>query len=199
MRRVLGLVVAVLGIGVGVAPGVAVAKGPLSATIEGGGRVVPVGWDTSRGRGSMEDLLDVTSFWNVAQARPTSEPARKGPAYVVRYVLGRTTSGQPEEFRQVLYPVSSAGSVVYTPGGQQRYGAVVPANWAEAPVNLSLFLRSYGITVPVAPVSTPVAISPVAVAGNENRRPGWWPAAGLVVLVLLGATGVWLVRRRSSG
>ena len=206
MRRVLGLLGVVgLGVGlVGVHAPAAVAKGPESATIEGGGRVVSVGWETTRGRGTMDDLLDVTSFWQVTDARTTAEPARKGPAFVVRYVLGRNTAGvATQEFRQVLYPASSAGSVVYTPGGQQRFGEVVPAHWGEAPVNLSLFLRSYGILVPVAaapastPVATPVAITPVA-AENENRRPGWWPAAGLVVLVLLGATGAWLVRRRSA-
>lgn len=189
MRRALArLTIAAVLVGAAqLAAPVAVAKGPSHATIEGAGRAVSVGWETAGGRrGTMADLLDVTSFWNVADARPVAEPARKGPAYVVRYVLGPT-----EEFRQVLYPASSAGSVVYTPGAQRRYGELVPENWAEAPVNLSLFLRSYGIDVPVAPA--PVEL-------NDNRRPGWWPAAGLVVLMLLGVVSSlrrrWTCRRR---
>lgn len=206
MRRVLGLLAAIgLGIGlVGVCAPVAVAKGPSSATIEGGGRVVSVGWETTRGRGTMDDLLDVTSFWQVTDARTTVEPARKGPAFVVRYVLGRSASGTVQEFRQVLYPASSAGSLVYTPGGQQRFGAVVPAHWGEAPVNLSLFLRSYGIMVPVPAPEQPVPVAastPAPEAGiaaeNDDWR-GWWPAAGLLAMVVLGATGARLFIRRRA-
>lgn len=119
----------------------------------------------------MRELISVSGFRGLPQridAGPAAEPpARPGPAYVVRYDLG--VPWAPE---MVLYPDSSAGPLVYTPPGQQPYDVAVRGGWATARVDLARFLRGYGFTVP-----------------NENRRPVWWPAAGLVVLLELARLG----------
>jgi hypothetical protein len=139
---------------------------------------------TWKPNGGLKELLTVTGFSGLPhgvdagpEVRP---PAELGPAYLVRYDLGVPWAAETE-FRQVLYPVSSAGPLVLTPPGQTPYDVVVRGGWAKARVDLARFLRDHGITV--------------AAEVDENRRPGWWPAAGLVVLLVLGAVFSSLRRR----
>lgn len=125
------------------------AKGPVGASIEGPGfdGVVP--------GERLQDLTDVTYFSRYAVGDPPPEvdpPAEPGPAYTVSYDVGG-----PQEFRQVLYPSSSEGSLIFTPPGQQVWQTTVPGGWIEAPVNLTLFLRRYGVDVPAQDPGAPLA------------------------------------------
>jgi len=184
----------------------ALAKGPLGADIEGPGVTRTVQGER------VQDLTDVTHLGTYAVGESPPEvdpPAEAGPAYTVRYDLG---GGQ--EFRQVLHPSSSAGSLIFTPAGQKLFGSTVPGGWIEAPVNLTLFLRRYGITVPspkitvsVTPPSPQITVpSPEPVAppaqsladSDRNDSDGnarWWWLA-LVPVPLLGVALVVRLRRR---
>jgi hypothetical protein len=186
----------------------ALAKGPLGADIEGPGVTRTVQGER------VQDLTDVTHLGTYAVGESPPEvdpPAEAGPAYTVRYDLG---GGQ--EFRQVLHPSSSAGSLIFTPAGQKLFGSTVPGGWIEAPVNLTLFLRRYGITVtspeitapspkitvPVRPpspeitVPTPEPVAPPAqsLADSDGNARWWWLA--LVPVPLLGVALVVRLRRR---
>lgn len=175
-----------------VMPPLAETKGPVAATIEGAGQNVRVVMNDGKEGQLLTELLDVTGFFGISNVRQFEPaPATPGPAYMVTYDVGGGAV-----FRQVLHPTSSAGSMIYTPG-QLVHGQRVSGGWLEAPVNLGLFLRRFGITVPTP---TPTVLPPEPRAAvTDDGAPGWLvpSIAGISALVLVAA-GVYIVRRRSS-
>jgi hypothetical protein len=104
------------------APGVAMAKGPLSGSVSGPGLTAPINLDGTGEWDADSPLALLTAdtgiFDRTARAR---RPAGElGPRYEVRLVFPRLSTGKPAYVvRQRLYPYAERGPAVYTARGQR--------------------------------------------------------------------------------
>ena len=166
-----------------VLPGVALAKGPSSATIEGPGlgRAIVIegagepGADTPLGR-----IADMTGLYPGAfgqspdpmlRSRPTAE---LGPVYAITYALPGPDG--VSRIRQDVYPYAPEFPVSYMRPGQKLWGSVTRGGWYVASSGLKDALIDVGL-----PDSAPGR------GGGSAFDPGVLAAvaAGGVLLVLL--------------
>lgn len=201
------LVIAVCALVVLAIPGVAFAKGPSQARLEGPGLAGPV---TVRGegepgsRGNLAELAALTGlfpamFAETPNPMSATRPAGAlGPRYVVTYVVPSGT-GQ-DEIRQDVYPYAETGPLTYTRPGQRFFGdQATLGGWFRSPAQLVTALVSLGV---------PAERSAAVAAVGQPRRSGSSDPAGetssawLVVVAvagLLALTGAGLaVRQRRS-
>ena len=106
------------------APGVAMAKGPLSGSVSGPGLAAPIKLD---GTGEWDEdsplaLLTADTGIYDRSRHPPRPAGELGPRYEVRLVFPRHSTGKPANVvRQHLYPYAEHGPVVYTVGGQRIF------------------------------------------------------------------------------
>jgi hypothetical protein len=118
--RIIALVVAALL----AAPGVAIAKGPLSGTVSGPGLAAPIKLDGTGEWDADSPLALLTTNTGIFdRSRRLRRPAGElGPRYEVRLVFPRLSTGKPGYVvRQRLYPYAEHRPAVYTPRGQRLH------------------------------------------------------------------------------
>jgi hypothetical protein len=172
-----GLVVSVVTAGLLTVALPAVAKGPVSASIEGPGLADPLVVQWSVASEELAGLLTHSRLSDVlgaatgavppgvtAVAPSRSPPTRRlGSQYVVIYDMG--TPG--EVVREGLYPYAAGGPVVHVPAGQWFGTWPLRGGWLRADVALLDVLTDVGLPAvdpvrPVATAPTPSASSPIS-------------------------------------
>ncbi len=190
-----------------VVPGVAFAKGPSQARLEGPGLAGPVtvGGDGEPGSGgNLAELATLTGlfpamFGQTPNPMSATRPAGAlGPRYVITYVVPSGT-GQ-DEIRQDVYPYAETGPLAYTRPGQRFFGdQATLGGWFRSPAQLVTTLTSLGV---------PAERSAAVAAVNQPRRAGsggparetssvWLVVVAVAGLLALTGAGVAMRRGRS--
>ena len=111
------------------APGVALAKGPLSGSVSGPGLAAPIKLD---GTGEWDEhsplaLLTANSGIYDRSRHPPRPAGELGPRYEVRLVFPRHSTGKPANVvTQHLYPNAEHGPTVHTLHGQRIFKNIRP-------------------------------------------------------------------------
>ena len=199
----------------------ALAKGPSQVRITGPGltRAVVVSGNGEPGeQGRLASLAEQTGLFTVmfgagvsgpAPARLHSPPpvATLGPRYTVVYTVPGVTPRPGQQFgrvRQDLYPRAAGGPAIYTPPGQQGFGApLTVTGWLRGRPPLTRTLAQLGV-----PPSSGIRATQQtrhAAAGRPAAQhagagtPGWIIApAAVIVAAALAGTAVWLRRRKPA-
>ncbi len=184
-------------------PGVAHAKGPTEATIEGDSLDAPILISGAEG-GSSDywKLVEQSGFFETTfgqtpdrtlKAAPTDE---LGPAFVVTWRVPYDTAAV--EIREMLYPYAEGGPLAYTAPGQTFVGGQeTHGGWFRAPVAMTATLERLGVPLPAtasapAQPATPSPAPPQSTSGQT----AWWPETGIVVLVAVALIGGGFATRR---
>jgi len=186
--------------------GIAVAKGPVGATIAGPGLSAPIivggeGEPAGSG-GGLGELADATGLFAAIFGRQPSPltaaaPAgRLGPRYAVTYEFH--SDNGVDGVVQDVYPYAEGGPVTYTRAGQPFFGVETrPGGWFRAPARLTTILVGLGVPAQQVGEAQSVQRSAAPAALPAQGRIGDPPApavaaAAAALLLLAVACSVWL-------
>jgi hypothetical protein len=183
MRFIALVVLAVL-----TAPGVAVAKGPLSGSVSGPGLAAPIELD---GTGEWDEnsplaLLTADTGIYDSSTHPPRPAGELGPGYDVRLVFPRLSTGKPANVvRQRLYPYADPGPTVYTGRGQRIFEHTPPTagGWYQVPRILIKRLH-----LPARAVPARATVGPDSPAGDGPSP--LWAIAGIAMLAVVALLAV---------
>ena len=175
-------------------PGIAFAKGPSSATVNGPG--TGGGFTVSGGEGDGSPLSNLSmeaGFFEGAFAQEPSPmlPARPkgdlGPKYTVTYTVPDGV-GAPTTISQDVYPYAKPLPVTYMPPGQPIFDGKTTGGWYPATSQLTETLVAAGL-----PATRPV--------GSRAAKPSDGRSFPTAIVVLVGgililAAAAFLLRRR---
>jgi hypothetical protein len=165
------------------APGVAMAKGPLSGSVSGPGLATPIKLD---GTGEWDEhsplaLLTADTGIYDHSTHPPRPPGELGPRYDVRLVFPRHSTGKPARVvRQRLYPYAELGPTVYTARGQRIFEDTSPSagGWYRVP---RILIRR--LHLPARAVPARATVSPESPAGGGAIP--LWAIAGIAMLAVV--------------
>ena len=185
--RLFGTMTALVAIIVATA-GLAVAKGPESATITGPGLDEPLELVDWSNRDAMSALMEQTGIWFDTGRALEEPPDTLGPAYVIAWV----NSGPPglpvaeRTIVQEVYLAADGGPVLHTPtqASTENWGQRV-LGWRTAPPELSDTLASLGVPVDALDTAGPA-------------RSLLWSGLGAAALIVIVAKLALLRRRRAA-
>jgi hypothetical protein len=227
MRRTIhrrGLALLVLALLLALVPTAAQAKGASGLTISGGGPGgLPGGPITMKGDGEpgsgsdLSTLAQEAGVWAVlfedgpGGGLDTAPPAAlRGPRYTITWIFPNG-AGTEDKVRQSVWPYAAGGPLTFMASGQPVLDTTTKGGWYRATDNLRTSLIDLGLpsrqplTAPSQTTPAPgTATSPAAAASQPvtatDPAPAVWPwvAAGLALLLAVGAGGALLLRRRSS-
>ena len=193
------------------------AKGASAATISGGGPgglpggPIDVKGDGEPGSGTgLANLAEAAGvfalLWEDGQpgALASAPTTRRGPRYTITWTFPNGDGGE-DKVRQLVWPYAAGGPVTYMASGQKVLGGTTRGGWYRAGDNLRQDMIALGLPgrPALAASSTPAAPTPSPATPTRAARatpsPALWPwvAAGMGVLLAVGA-GILLLRRRSS-
>ena len=202
----------------------ALAKGPLSATIDGPGLEKPivVDGDPHPGAGTdFSEFVEATGFWQLAygvdidgtglQVMFAAPTKCLGAEYVVMWSHG----GSDPEIPSLLYPFAEGGALFYVEPGvrYESMGLTTHGGWYRSSHDIQSMLRSYGVdvsavkgvsssaaeAVPDPPVESKAAAEPVLASPEPeatDQGGSQAVAAWSTLLGLTGLAGFWAIRRR---
>jgi hypothetical protein len=194
----------------------ALAKGPSQARITGPGlahAIVVTGSGEPGQLGRLSTLAEQTGLFTAMfgtnasvppqtphQLRTAPPKASLGPRYTVSYTVPGVSprpGQQVGRIRQDLYPRAAAGPLVYTPPGQNGFGAgpLPVTGWLRASSRLPRTLAQIGIR-PGTRAVLPPAAHPVAAQQPGSRALPWLIAVAAVIAAALLAGTVLRLRRR---
>ena len=186
-------------------PGVAHAKGPTEATIEGDSLEAPI--VLSIGKGKSDD-----DFWKLAEQsgfyettfRQTPDPTMDapptknlGPSFTVTWTVPYEEGmGAASTIVNTLYPYAEGGALLYSEPGQRIYDAATNGGWMRSSRLLPTMLERLGVPAPGtdATTSTPAPSRP---ATDDTRN--WWPVSIVVAAAVAGLGGLFLARGGACG
>jgi hypothetical protein len=179
------------------APGVAVAKGPLSGSVSGPGLAAPIKLGGTGGEWDENSPLALltadTGIYD--QSKHPPRPAGElGPRYEVRLVFPRHSTGKPDYVvRQRLYPYAENGPTVYTLRGQPIFDDTfrTTGGWYQVPRVLIKRLD-----LPARAVPARATVAPESPAGAGPSALWAIAAAAILALVAWRATAARSRRRR---
>jgi hypothetical protein len=212
IRIFIGVVIAALICGTGVAS----AKGPSDATIEGDGVAAPIELSGNEGESSaMYTLVDQTGFFPalfgqvpdpMLDQAPTTD---LGPKLVITWTVPFGEPVGSGTVVQEVYPLAAGGPLTYTEPGQPFFEVEkTRGGWYQAPAAITTTLESVGVSLDPggpsgAPPNAPPASSPEPVTLPQPVSDGGgltvWPAivVGLcAAIVLVGGWRLLGTRRR---
>jgi hypothetical protein len=181
-------------------PSLAVAKGPVEATLEGPGLAAPIefgGWtEADPWRAPIEPLATAAGFFPAAFGGDSGLLGSKpptgdlGPRYTVTYGLGGPEDGE-ERIVQAVYPYAQPHPVTYMAPDQPFYGTMsTRGGW---------FVATSPLAPPLAYVLREAGLPRDPPTGGDPGTFPWTIAVGLAVLVTmlgLAALTLLLLRRR---
>jgi hypothetical protein len=165
------------------APGVAMAKGPLSGSVSGPGLAAPIElggageWDED----SPLALLTADTGIYDHSTHPPRPAGELGPRYDVRLVFPRHSTGKPDYVvKQHLYPYAENGPTVYTLRGQPIFDDTfrTSGGWYRVPRTLIRRLH-----LPATALPARATVEPESPAGNGPSP--LWVVAGIAMLALV--------------
>jgi hypothetical protein len=186
----------------------AVAKGPVSAIIEGPGVTEPIVVEWSED-GALEHLVESIHFWPLAygstgpavilDSAPTSD---LGPPYTVTVV--HMGPGGDAEVDVLVYPLADGGPLAYVEPDVDvvEMQAVTTGGWYPLNNDLAALLESHGVVLPtVEETKTPVEAKPehepaAPIEPTEAPIDGVSPVAWLALAGGVAAAGWWAIGRR---
>jgi hypothetical protein len=169
------------------APGVAMAKGPLSGSVSGPGLAAPIKLD---GTGEWDEdsplaLLTADTGIYDHSTHPPRPAGELGPRYEVRLVFPRHSTGKPAYVvRQHLYPYAEPGPVVYTVGGQRIFDDAFRTSGGWYRVPRILIER---LDLPAKAVPARATVGPENPAGDGPSP--LWAIAGVAMLAVVAWRG----------
>lgn len=189
--------------------GIALAKGPESATITGPGIDEPLEIELieTANPDLVRRLMEQTGLWFATgdSSRIPAEPAGDlGPAYTLTWINSGPPADPVEErtIRQILYLHAESGPVIETPSqiGLEGWGPEV-IGWFIAPDGLADTLTAMGVPTlaPQSMLDPPASTNPEAAALHEVEPAdsvSYLAVAGfgLFIVILL----IWIARRRTT-
>ncbi|HEY2305332.1 MAG TPA: hypothetical protein VGI05_05565 [Streptosporangiaceae bacterium] len=199
----------------------ALAKGPSQARITGPGlaHAIVVSGNGEPGQpGRLSAIAVQTGLFTVLFGANASVPPQRpqqlrtpppkaslGPRYTIIYTVPGVTPQPGEQFgriRQDLYPRAAGGPLLYTPPGQQGFGApLAVTGWLRAGPRLPRTLAQLGVPPPAgtraASQAHPVpAAHPVAAQQAGSRTLPWLIASAAAIAAAALAGTVLLLRHR---
>ena len=203
-------------------PGVAGAKGPDQATIDGEGMVAPVSVDGTEGQNDdLSTLADVAGLWPAAYPQTpdpmlAEEPTGDlGPKLEITW---RLPGGgpMPASVTQELYLYAEGGPLTYTPPGQELVeGGLTSGGWYRTPTRLLPMWETFDLpdratlegaasgASGAAPAdratpegATSPAPAPVSPVSDADGGLPLWP--GIVALIAAGLGAVAAIASRGT-
>jgi hypothetical protein len=182
MRIIALLVLALL-----TAPGVAMAKGPLSGSVSGPGLAAPIKLD---GTGEWDEdsplaLLTADTGIYDHSKHPPRPAGELGPRYEVRLVFPRHSTGNAAYVvRQHLYPYAEHGPTVYTVRGQRIFDDTfrTTGGWYRVP---HILIERLDLPTRAVPARATVGPESPARGGPSPL----WAIAGVAMLAVVAWRG----------
>ena len=192
-------------------PGVAQAKGPDQATIDGDGMAAPISVGLKGGSGDdLGTLADVAGLWpalfkeKLDPMLPSAPKEDLGPKLVITWNLPDGNPSTPGSVRQELYLYAEGGPLTYTPPGQAVFGdGRTAGGWFRTPTYLQPRWETFGLPdrADLEAAARPVKRDPVPPSepappsdSSDGRVP--WPWLVGVAAAALG--GIALVASRTT-
>ena len=180
-------------------PGIASAKGPTDARVDGPELAEPIAmtWDEGDDL-RLTALIDASGFWKLAEPAAKSGPAGDlGSRYVITFSV-YSDDGTTTQVALHAYPFAQPDPWVYVPAGQNAFPmGALPEGWRPAIDALTTWFVGAGVSrvVPAAGEPTEPAAQPQR-AATASSSTGWLGVAlgGIGVLAVAGLV-VMLVRR----
>lgn len=177
-------------------PGIALAKGPMDARVDGPGLAQPITLDWGSSEADLTRLIDATGFWELPEPAVNKEPVGElGARYVVSFSV-HDDVGAPATLALHAYPFAEPAPLVYAPAGQVYPMGTVPEGWRTASAALTTWFEAKGAE-PVLAVAADLAPQSLEAPAASRPTTPWLliTLGGAAVLALAGLVVVFIRRR----